>query len=146
MVRSISLSPERQSPPFPGYLRQPLDNFSAKQDFIHVAHVQHINDSAEVGLPTFPPGIVRVDDEIMLHVDPFVLSQLFKFHAIQQGFIHTVGNAAAKCRREVILLHFPDRQGIQRTGKRASTRRDIVLSGPAAEMTVVSCRGSKSHG
>jgi hypothetical protein len=39
---------------------QPLYNLISEQHFIHVSHVQHVDDPANVRLPAITPGVVSV--------------------------------------------------------------------------------------
>jgi len=73
----------RQGNPFlddPGHFS---DYLSAKKHFVNIAHVEHIDDTAKIRLATIPPRIMGINHEVMLHVDFFMLPQLFQLHPVK---------------------------------------------------------------
>src|SRR5215210_3565906 len=62
--------------PFGNELRHAIDDLTPEENFIDVAHVQHVDDAAEKGAATFPPCEVRVQDEVVLDVNAFMFSKL----------------------------------------------------------------------
>ena len=44
----------------------------------------------------------------MFNLDTFVLSQLFKFHAVKERFIDSIGDSTTERSSMIIFLYFPN--------------------------------------
>src|SRR5882672_3131169 len=93
--------------------------FSAEDYLRDQSHVEHVDDSAEVGSPLKPPSIVRINKEIVTNIYLFVLTKFLEFHPVEQRFIHSIGDAAAKSGGVIILLDLPHSDGVNRCRKSA---------------------------
>src|SRR2546428_4305048 len=87
---------------------QPFCDLVAEQDFVHIPHVKHVDDSTEIRPTIIPPGVEIVDQEVMFDVDSFVLSKFLKFHPIEQRLVHPIGHPAPKCCRKIVFLDLPN--------------------------------------
>jgi len=54
-----------------------------EQNLVHIAHVKHIDYSAQIGATTIPPSKMVIDHEAMLDVNFLVFKKFFKLHAIK---------------------------------------------------------------
>ena len=70
--------------PFFHQFRQTGEDFVSEKHLVDVAHVKHVNDPTEVRFTLFPPGVVSIDYQVVLHIDVLMLSLFFQFHAVQQ--------------------------------------------------------------
>src|SRR5713226_2498052 len=63
--------------------------------------------------------------EIVFDVDPFVLTEFLKLHAVQKRLVNAIGDAAAESRGVVVLLDLPYRNWVDRAREGAvySTRK-----------------------
>ena len=98
-------------------LRQACDYLPANEHFVHIPHVEHVHDPAEVAAPAVPPGVARIKHEVVQNVHVLAVPQFLQLHPIEQGFIDPIGYPAAERRGVVIFLHLPNRDGIDRRGK-----------------------------
>jgi hypothetical protein len=89
-----------------------FDSFPPKQHFVHVTHVHHVNDTAQVRTPALPPCEFLVQEEGVPDVNLFTGVQFFQLHSVQQRLVNTTGHPAAESRRVVVFLHLPDRDGV----------------------------------
>ncbi len=87
---------------------QTINDFTAKENFVNVSHVEHVDDPAQVRSPAIPPSESVIQDEVMLHVYALGMAQLFKFKSIQQSFIDPIRNTAAKGCRVVVFFDLPN--------------------------------------
>src|SRR5712692_6152331 len=69
--------------PTPNQGRNAFCNLLAEYHLIYIPHVKHIDDPAKVRASTFPPGVMGVDNQIVLHVNALFLLQFLKFHSVQ---------------------------------------------------------------
>lgn len=63
-----------ESEPATYYARETLDHFIPKKNLVYQAHMQQVDKAAKVGLPTFPPSIVSIYDQVMTNLDTLVFA------------------------------------------------------------------------
>ena len=75
--------------------------------------------------------------EVVLYIDPLMLSQFLKLHSVQQTFVNPIGNAAAECCGVIVFFDFPYRYWIYSARKSPVNTRASVRSGASPNVTVV---------
>src|SRR3972149_10131445 len=79
--------------------------------------MEHVTDSTKIRPAHVPPSVEIIDHEIMLDLEIERLPHLVEFKPVEQGFVYSVGNAAAKSCRVVVLFDFSNRNGIDNAWK-----------------------------
>ena len=79
----------------------------AEENLVNVSHVKHVHNPAKIGATAIPPSVLLVDDEVMLHVNSFLLSKFFKLYTIEKRFVYPIGNSTPEGSCVIVFLDFP---------------------------------------
>ena len=94
-------------------LRQPCNDLSAKQHLANVAHVEHVQNTAQIwSTAAAPPRVMGIDNQTMLDRASDRLASFLQFHPIDERLVHAICDAASKGCREIVLLDLPNRNWI----------------------------------